>query len=146
MVWAASDRSNVAYGGARLVDNDCYYNNYASLNTTLSTKMYNLDPKNSTTAIHIEGVSKKYAASRGVSVGHESWLTPVANWNSVANKMNSTGRPVIIFGNYTGVGAHAVVGYYTPPAKNYIVCHMGYNNQSYALWDGVIGSYYYLDA
>lgn len=146
MVWAAHDRINASRGLPRWVNDNCYYNNYSSLNTTLSTQMYNLDPKDSTTSLHIEKVSKKYAANKGISiVKHENWLAPFANWTSVANKLNSTGYPVIIFGNYTGVGAHAVVGYYTPPAKNYIICHMGYNNQSYALWEGAIGSYYYLN-
>lgn len=142
MVYAAHDISD----NNNLVDDDCFTGySKTGLNQTLATQMYNLAPKSSTTSIHIEKVSKLYAATRsGVSVSHENWVAPAANWNSVTKKMNGTGEPVIIFGNLNNEGGHAVVGYYTPPAKNYIVCHMGWNDQPYVLWEGVIGSYYYM--
>lgn len=114
------------------------------LKGSLATEMYNLSPKSSTTANHINKVSNLYASKHNLSIHYEWYYAPVASYGKVAGIINQTGNPVIIFGNLTGVGNHAVVGYYTPPDKEYIACHKGWPNETYVLWDGPIGSYYYM--
>ena len=112
--------------------------------------LYDLDPKSSTTSMHIHNVSKKYLNEKGITnIKHT-----IRYWGFFTNKtiknLINDGYPVILFGNledppgYTGKkGGHAVVAYQY--SGNEFVCHYGWNDCTEVTIVGTLGSIYAME-
>ena len=112
--------------------------------------LYDLDPKSSTTSMHIHNVSKKYLNEKGITnIKHTSRYWGFFTKKTIKNLIND-GYPVILFGNledppgYTGKkGGHAVVAYQY--SENEFVCHYGWNNCTEVTIVGTLGSIYAME-
>lgn len=146
----------------KFVDNkfmdDTYWKNSGKTllkggNESFSAYLYHLDPKDTTTSMHIHSVSKKYLSQKGISnIDHTSRYYPAFTDGTVTGIIDD-GYPVEVFGMFVSPSsqktiAHAVVAYkYT----NYVVtpmeltCHFGYNNYSEVILTGVMGSIYAME-
>lgn len=119
-----------------------------SANNVISKKLYDLDPKDSTTSMHIHNVAKKYFAQVGVSVNHTSRWKPFFTEGTVRNLIDDD-NPVILFGsvpdnptttsvmNVTPMSSegdssnHAVVAYGYSSDKSKFIVHYGWESSYY---------------
>lgn len=101
----------------------------------ISKKLYDLDPKDSTTAIHIHDVSEKYLDEVGLSANHTSRVKPFFTESTVRSHIDD-GIPVILFGNVPyqykdGTCNHAVVAYGYSADEDSFIVHYGWENNYY---------------
>lgn len=119
-----------------------------SANNVISQKLYELDPKDSTTSMHIHDVAKKYLDEVGKSADHTSRWKPFFTEGTVRNLIDD-GNPVILFGsvpsNPTTASAlnmtisssegdssnHAVVAYGYSSDETKFIVHYGWENSYY---------------
>lgn len=69
-----------------------------SSRTVISQKLYELDPKDSTTSMHIHSVAKKYLSEVEKSASHTSFRKPFFTEGTIRSLIDA-GNPVILFGN-----------------------------------------------
>lgn len=101
----------------------------------ISKKLYDLDPKDSTTAIHIHDVSEEYLDEVGLLANHTSRVKPFFTEGTVRNHIDD-GIPVILFGNVPyqyqdGTCNHAVVAYGYSADKDSFIVHYGWESSYY---------------
>ena len=106
-----------------------------SADTVISKKLYDLDPKDSTTAIHIHDVSEKYLDEVGLTADHTSRVKPFFTESTVRNHIDDD-IPVILFGNVPyqykdGSCNHAVVAYGYSADKDSFIVHYGWESSYY---------------
>ena len=112
--------------------------------------LYDLDPKSSTTSMHIHNVSKKYLKQKGITnIDHTSKYWGFFTKNTIKNLIKD-GYPVILFGKledppgYNGKkGGHAVVAYQY--SGNDFVCHYGWDDCTEVTIVGTLGSIYAME-
>lgn len=110
--------------------------------TVFSKKFYSIDPKESTTAIHIHDVSKKYLnpilERIHKKVDHTSRVKPAFTQGTVL-KLIDKDNPVILFGYVPNdpnkpsgsKSTHAVVAYGYTSDKKKLIVHYGWESNSY---------------
>lgn len=101
-----------------------------SSETVISKKLYDLAPKDSTTAIHISDVCKLYLAEVGLTAEHTCRVKPLFTEAAVRNLIDDN-VPVILFGNLPyqyqdGNCMHAVVAYGYSADKSSFIVHYGW--------------------
>ncbi len=114
--------------------------------------LYDLDPKDSTTCIHIHSVSKQYLSKKGISdISHTSRVWGFFTKSTIKNLIDD-GYPVELFGNledppnYNGSGkkgGHAVIAYQY--SGNDFICHYGWENYTEVTIVGTLGSIYAME-
>lgn len=119
-----------------------------SARTIISQKLYDLDPKDSTTSMHIHSVAKKYLSEVGKSAKHTAPWKPFFTEETV-RKLIDAGNPVILFGNLPddpttsgtidthtsssdkATSNHAVVAYGYSQDKTKFIVHYGWESVYY---------------
>ena len=120
--------------------------------SALSEYLYILEPKDSTTSMHIHKVSRKYLQKRGLedSVEHTSLYWGLFN-NKTMTEFLDSGYPIELFGNLENPpekpgkkGGHAVVAYrYEKSSSGYkYTCHYGWDEFSEVTIEGTLASMY----
>lgn len=111
------------------------YGEGVTANNVISKKLYDLDPKSSTTAIHIHDVCEKYLKEVGLSADHTSRVKPFFT-ESTVRKLIDKDVPVILFGSVPyqykdGNCNHAVVAYGYSADKDSFIVHYGWEYSYY---------------
>lgn len=119
---------------------------------SFSYELHRRDPKDGTTSMHIDTVSKNYLKDRGINdCKHTDLWTPFFTKSKIKSKIDN-GYPVIIFGNladppgYGGGGkkaGHAVVAY--SYSGNDFTCHYGWDSYTDVTIKGTFGSIYCME-
>lgn len=125
----------------------------------ISEYLYDLNPKETTTSMHIKNTMNMYAEERGLDISYYSRWIPFYSVSSIYDAIEDN-IPVELFGNFTYVfnddidsggstGNHAVVAYgarFTGTGSYYWRCHLGWRGYGdVEINSGVIGSVYYFD-
>lgn len=101
-----------------------------SADNVISQKLYELDPKDSTTSMHIHDVAKQYLSEVGKSANHTSRWKPFFTEGTVRNLIDA-GNPVILFGsvpsNPTTVSTSSVIASSEGDSSNHAVVAYGYS-------------------
>lgn len=114
--------------------------------------LYDLDPKDTTTSIHIHSVSKQYLSLKGITdIDHTDRYWGFFTKSTIKGILDN-GYPVELFGsledppNYSGTGkksGHAVVAYQY--SGNDFICHYGWNGYAEVTIVGTLGSIYAME-
>lgn len=128
-----------------------------SFEDSLSQYLYDLDPKDGTTSVHIHNVMKKYSEERNLSYDHTSRYKPFYTIETVMNAIDRN-TPVEAFGNLgnplgSGSVSHAVVIYKYRSKINFLgiaydadyTCHFGWYGYNEVVLTGTIGSIYFFE-
>ena len=122
-------------------------------NESFTKYLYDLDPKSTTTSVHINSVSKQYLEQKGITgIDHTNRIWGLFTKNTIRDILDN-GYPVEIFGsledppNYPyGEGkkaGHAVVAYQY--SGDDFVCHYGWNTYTEVTIVGIFGSIYAME-
>ena len=121
-----------------------------SWDLSLTKYLYDLDPKDWTTSMHIHKVCREYLEERNLhnAVDHTSLYWGLFNNSTMKGFLNS-GYPIILFGslekpNGQGQVDHAVVAYRYADTDRGVkyTCHYGWPNYSEVTIEGILGSMY----
>ena len=114
--------------------------------------LYDLDPKDTTTSIHIHSVSKQYLSLKGITdIDHTDRYWGFFTKSTIRGILDN-GYPVELFGsladppNYSGTGkksGHAVVAYQY--SGDDFICHYGWNGYAEVTIVGTLGSIYAME-
>lgn len=108
---------------------------------SISKLLYDSNPKDSTTSMHIKTVMKDYAKSRNISISYTSRWTPFFTVTTISDALKND-TPVELFGTFKyeindttkSTGNHAIVAYemgYVPSMGSSTYgykCHLGWSN------------------
>ena len=122
-------------------------------NESFTKYLYDLDPKSTTTSVHINSVSKQYLEQKGITgIDHTNRIWGLFTKNTIRDILDN-GYPVEIFGsledppNYPyGEGkkaGHAVVA--DQYSGDDFVCHYGWNTYTEVTIVGIFGSIYAME-
>lgn len=145
------------YKNNNIMDDSFWSNSGKTLlksgDSSLTKYLFNLDPKASTTSMHIHSVMKQYAKKRRVSVSHTSLYWGFFNDSTVRKKIDRN-VPVELFGNMLNVKDydskinHTVVAFeyrrstgFLTDKTSYTV-HYGWEGYSSVVINITIGSMY----
>lgn len=124
--------------------------------SSFSRYLYDLDPKDSTTSVHIHNVSEQYLELRNITnIDHTSRYWGFFTAATIKGILDN-GYPVELFGSladppgYTyGDGSksgHAVVAYaYTVDSSTNYICHYGWTGYTEVTIVGTLGSIYAME-
>jgi len=128
-----------------------------SNNESLSKYLYDLDPKDGTTSVHIHNVMQQYSNERNLTYDHTSRYKPFYTIATITNAIDRN-TPVEVFGslgNPSSKGGinHAVVVYKYKTYKNFLgivykadyTVHFGWSGYNSVVITGTIGSIYFFE-
>jgi len=126
-------------------------------NESLSKYLYDLDPKDGTTSVHIHNVMQQYSSERNLSYNHTSRYKPFYTIATVTNAIDRN-TPVEVFGSLDSPSSkgdvnHAVVVYGYKTYKNFLgivykadyTAHFGWSGYNSVVITGIIGSIYFFE-
>ena len=124
-------------------------------NDSFTKYLHDLDPKETTTSVHINSVSNQYLDEKNISgIDHTNRIWGLFTSGTIKGILDN-GYPVELFGSladppgYDGEGkksGHAVVAYqYIEDSGTQYVCHYGWNGYSNVTIQGTLGSIYAME-
>ena len=124
-------------------------------NDSFTKYLHDLDPKETTTSVHINSVSNQYLEEKNISgIDHTNRIWGFFTSGTIKGILDD-GYPVELFGSladppgYDGEGkksGHAVVAYqYIEDSGTQYVCHYGWNGYSNVTIQGTLGSIYAME-